>query len=157
MHRFTLMTRAIFCLSICFGLPLHAQMPESPVGAVVSPKAPVVLFEAPPSNVFRQAPQAKGVFQPSGGRTAYYKLHRDGAAPGGYALDDDPTRPSGPLVVTDYVDVYQGKDLNRWIRVAPEADGNPAAAAQPEGWTLWGPAGAASRTLTLSPATNGGQ
>lgn len=151
------MTRAIVCLSICFGLPAHAQTSGSPVGSVVSPKAPVVLFEAPPSNVFAPAPQAKGVFQPSDGQTAYYRLEQDKSASGGYALDPAPPLPSGPLVVTDYVDVYQGKDLNRWIKVAPAPGGDAAAAAQPQGWTLWGPANAPSPTMTLSPGTSGGQ
>jgi hypothetical protein len=132
-------------------------MTESPVGSVVSPKAPVVLFDAPPSNVFTPAPEAKGVFQTSDGQTSYYKLQPDKSASGGYAVDPNPTLPKGPLVITDYVDVYQGKDLNRWIQVAPSATVDPATTQQPEGWTLWGPANGASRSLTLSPPTNGGQ
>jgi hypothetical protein len=130
MHR----SVAYFAVLVSFASPCAAQDP--PVGMVLLPKEPLVLFDRPPSGLFA-APTAKAVVQDRGQGIEVQALVPDPQSPQGYAVQAQPAPAGEGLLVTDYIDIYQGQGLARWVHVVPAG---PAAAAQPdggasEGWT----------------------
>ncbi len=112
------MPRAALRLAVllCAAGPGHAQ--DSPVGTILVPTEPLVLFDNPPSGLF-STPTATAVAQDRGLGTEIQALMPDPFAPQGYVAAAAPEVAGGGLVVTDFVDVFQGDGLARWVRVVP--------------------------------------
>lgn len=136
------MRQTALAAAILAALPLPGRAQESPVGTILAPTDPLVLFDNPPSVLFN-APTATAVLQDRGIGTEIQPLAPDPAAPQGYVAAAPPQVADGGLVVTDYIDVFQGDAMARWAQVAPADPANAMTlpGGQPlQGWVLLPPA-----------------
>ena len=144
------MTRIIPCLFFSlFAAQAFAQDPASnPVGALIVPTSDIIMFDLPPSGAFQSVPIARGIVQPGNAGNTWFALQPDGTAPSGYSVTGETAPLPAQLTVSQFVDVYQDKALNRWVLIAPLNDSAPG------GWALWGEAGQLPQGFTILP--NGG-
>ncbi len=133
----------LFCV---FAVPAFAQDPNAnPIGALISPTADIVLFDAPPNGAFQSLPIARAIVQPAIDNSTVFALQPDSKAPSGYSVTGQTSAAPAQLLVTGFVDVYQEKSLNRWVQIAPlDSTASPA-------WALWGEVGQPPQTFTVTP------
>jgi hypothetical protein len=133
----------VLCL---FASPAFSQDPNAnPIGALISPTADIVLFDAPPNGAFQSVPTARAIVQPGIDASTVFALQPDSKAPSGYSVTGQTIAAPSQLVVTGFVDVYQEKSLNRWVQIAPLDSTAPAA------WALWGEVGQPPQAFTVTP------
>jgi hypothetical protein len=138
------MTRSLL-FWLLFLHPAVAQDPTmNPIGARIVPNANLVLFDTPPNDVFKSQPTAQAILQPSTDGDMLFTLQPDGTAPSGYSVTGQTLATGSPLVVTNFVDVYQDKGLNRWVQVAPLDNARSPA------WVLWGEVGQSPQSFTVT-------
>lgn len=142
------MTR--LCLLLLFSaFPALAQDPSvNPIGTVIAPNAGIILFDAPPNSAFQAQPVAQAILQPGPLGNTLFTLQPDTTALSGYSATGQTIPTTSHLVVSNFVDVYQDKALNRWVEVSPVDKTAPPA------WVLWGEAGQSPQGFTI--ITSGG-
>ncbi|WP_208352808.1 hypothetical protein [Pseudaestuariivita rosea] len=106
------------------------------------PKKNVVLYSAPPNAVFTQSATAKGVLGVRGGTVALYPLSPSQKNTRDFVLQKPTAQLPRGVQVSNYVDIWQGKQMVRWVELK-----NPQANTI-LGWAKWGNATRPSSVFT---------
>lgn len=132
-------------LALIVLMPLQAVAQEAPpVGTILLPQAPTVLYDRPPNAVFGEASAPTAVVRGGDQGAELFRVKPDAANPGSFAVAPDAPVDATGLKVLGSVEVYKGDQLQRWIQVAPQDAGGNEVAAELKGWTVYNPS-------TLSP------
>ncbi len=140
------MRPTILSLLLCLSaVHTFAQDPTAnPVGALIQPTTDIILFDAPPNGAFQSMPVARAIVQPGADGSTLIALQPDSKAPSGYSVTGQAMPTASQMMVTNFVDVYQDKTLNRWVEIAP------LDSASPPTWALWGEVGLPPQSFTIT-------